>query len=37
MERRTTKLIIFCYIGDDIQVYLMSEHSEQQIVVLTIT
>jgi hypothetical protein len=29
MERRTTKLTTFLYIGDDIQVYLMSDSSRR--------
>jgi hypothetical protein len=35
MKRRPIKLIIFCKIGDGIQVYLMSDRSGQQIVTLT--
>jgi hypothetical protein len=35
MEGVTTKLTIFWWIGDDIQIYLMSDCSRQQIVVLT--
>jgi hypothetical protein len=33
--RCTIRLTIFWYIGDSMQVYLMSNHSRQQIVILT--
>jgi uncharacterized membrane protein YwaF len=37
MENPTIRLVIFWYIGDSIQMYLMSDHSGQQIVILTTT